>query len=63
MSTARAHERQHETGFLERVSGAEYTVPTSSFIWGQERTASEVRISAEGTKPSAFVKAKLSQIF
>lgn len=62
-STARGHERQHETGFLERVSGAEYTVPTSFFIWGRERTVSGVRISAEGTKPSPFVKVELSQIF
>lgn len=62
-STARGHERQHETGFLERVREAEYTVPTSSFIWGQERTASGVRNSAEGTNPSAFVKAELPQVF
>lgn len=62
-STARGHERQHETTFLERVSRAEYTVPTSSFIWGQERTLSGVRISAEGKKPSPFMKAELSQVF
>lgn len=62
-STARGHERQHETTFLERVSRAEYTVPTSFFIWGQERTLSGVRISTEGKKPSPFMKAELSQIF
>lgn len=49
VSTARGHERQHETDFLERVAEAEYTVPISSFLWGWERAGSGVRISAEGT--------------
>jgi len=31
-STAGGRKKQYETGFLERVSGAEYTVPTSFFI-------------------------------
>lgn len=62
VSTARGHERQHETDFLERAGEAEYTAPIS-FFWGQERTGSGVRISAEGTNCSPLVKPELSQMF
>lgn len=63
VSTARGHERQHKTDFLERVGEAESTVPIPFFICGQERTGSGVRISAEGTNCSPFVKPELSQMF
>lgn len=52
-SIARRHERQRERDFLERVFRAEYTVSTSFFTWGQERTVSGASI----------VKAELSHIF
>lgn len=62
VSTARGHERQHQTDFLERAGEAEDTVPISSFTWVQ-REDPAVRISAEGTNCSLFVKPEHSQMF